>query len=155
MATIRATGNAVSGLWMCRRTDAQSSVPQNAHESKTNRVPVPVRSVARLSESPGTCGPVPAAPPPLAEHGRAAYGRAQLRQGKIHPSDALIRKKWWRGAIFEWRTQAETALVLGITEEAEAKRYIRAFKEIKSILAAMPGGLRRTVIDVDLGIGTL
>jgi len=61
----------------------------NAHESKTNRVPVPVTSIARLSESPGTCRPVPAAPPPLAEHGRAAYGRALLRQGKIHPSDAL------------------------------------------------------------------
>ncbi len=38
-------------------------------------------------------------------------------------------------------TRAEAAVVLGITEEAAAKRYIRALKKLKSILAAMPGGL--------------
>ena len=37
-------------------------------------------------------------------------------------------------------SRAETAEVLGITEEAGAKRYIRALKKLKSILAAMPGG---------------
>jgi RNA polymerase sigma-70 factor (ECF subfamily) len=42
---------------------------------------------------------------------------------------------------FEQLTRAETALVLGITEEAGAKRYIRALKKLKAILAAMPGGL--------------
>ncbi len=42
---------------------------------------------------------------------------------------------------FEQLTRAETAVVLGITEEAGAKRYIRALKKLKSILAAMPGGL--------------
>ena len=42
---------------------------------------------------------------------------------------------------FEQLTRAETAAVLGITEEAGAKRYIRALKKLKSILAAMPGGL--------------
>jgi RNA polymerase sigma-70 factor (ECF subfamily) len=42
---------------------------------------------------------------------------------------------------FEQLSRAETAAVLGITEEAGAKRYIRAFKKLKSILAAMPGGL--------------
>jgi RNA polymerase sigma-70 factor, ECF subfamily len=31
--------------------------------------------------------------------------------------------------------------VLGITEEAGAKRYIRALKKLKAILASMPGGL--------------
>jgi hypothetical protein len=31
--------------------------------------------------------------------------------------------------------------VLGITEDAAAKRYIRALKRLKEILAAMPGGL--------------
>ena len=41
---------------------------------------------------------------------------------------------------FEQLTRAETAEVLGITEEAGAKRYIRALKKLKSILAAMPGG---------------
>jgi RNA polymerase sigma-70 factor, ECF subfamily len=38
-------------------------------------------------------------------------------------------------------SRAETAVVLGITEEAGAKRYIRALKKLKAILAAMPGGL--------------
>jgi RNA polymerase sigma-70 factor, ECF subfamily len=42
---------------------------------------------------------------------------------------------------FEQLTRAETAEVLGITEEAGAKRYIRALKKLKKILAAMPGGL--------------
>jgi DNA-directed RNA polymerase specialized sigma24 family protein len=37
-------------------------------------------------------------------------------------------------------SRAETAEVLGITEEAGTKRYIRALKKLKSILAAMPGG---------------
>lgn len=41
---------------------------------------------------------------------------------------------------FEQLTRAETAVVLGITEEAGAKRYIRAMKKLKIILAAMPGG---------------
>jgi RNA polymerase sigma-70 factor, ECF subfamily len=42
---------------------------------------------------------------------------------------------------FENLTRAETAVVLGITEEAGAKRYIRALKKLKVIMAAMPGGL--------------
>ena len=42
---------------------------------------------------------------------------------------------------FEQLTRAETAVVLGITQEAGAKRYIRALKKLKTILAAMPGGL--------------
>jgi len=42
---------------------------------------------------------------------------------------------------FEQLTRAETALVLGITEGAGAKRYIRALKKLKAILASMPGGL--------------
>ncbi len=42
---------------------------------------------------------------------------------------------------FEQLSRAETAVVLGTTEEAGAKRYIRALKKLKSILAAMPGGL--------------
>ena len=32
-------------------------------------------------------------------------------------------------------------MVLGISEVAGAKRYIRAFKKLKTILAAMAGGL--------------
>jgi RNA polymerase sigma-70 factor, ECF subfamily len=42
---------------------------------------------------------------------------------------------------FEQLTRSETAVVLGITEEAGAKRYIRALKKLKAILASMPGGL--------------
>ncbi len=39
---------------------------------------------------------------------------------------------------FEQLTRAEAAAVLGITEEAGAKRYIRAIKKLKKILAATP-----------------
>ena len=41
---------------------------------------------------------------------------------------------------FEQLTRAETAEVLGISEEAAAKRYIRAIKKLEMILEAMPGG---------------
>ena len=42
---------------------------------------------------------------------------------------------------FEEMSLAETALSLGVEESAAAKRYIRALKRLKAILAAMPGGL--------------
>ncbi len=42
---------------------------------------------------------------------------------------------------FEGMTLAETALALGIEESAAAKRYVRALKRLKAILATMPGGL--------------
>jgi RNA polymerase sigma-70 factor (ECF subfamily) len=42
---------------------------------------------------------------------------------------------------FEELTRAEAAKVLGIEESAAAKRYVRALKRIKDILAALPGGL--------------
>jgi RNA polymerase sigma-70 factor (ECF subfamily) len=42
---------------------------------------------------------------------------------------------------FEQLSRAETAQVLGITEEAGAKRYFRALKRLKAALAEMPGGL--------------
>jgi RNA polymerase sigma-70 factor, ECF subfamily len=42
---------------------------------------------------------------------------------------------------FEEMTLAETALALGIEESAAAKRYVRALKRLKAILATMPGGL--------------
>jgi RNA polymerase sigma-70 factor (ECF subfamily) len=41
---------------------------------------------------------------------------------------------------FEQLSRAETAQVLGITEEAGAKRYIRALKRLKAALASMPRG---------------
>jgi RNA polymerase sigma-70 factor (ECF subfamily) len=42
---------------------------------------------------------------------------------------------------FEEMSLAETALSLGIGESAAAKRYTRALKRLKAVLAAMPGGL--------------
>jgi RNA polymerase sigma-70 factor (ECF subfamily) len=42
---------------------------------------------------------------------------------------------------FEQLNRAETAQILGISAGAGAKRYIRAMKRLKAILAAMPGGL--------------
>src|SRR5437870_668671 len=42
---------------------------------------------------------------------------------------------------FEDMSLAETALSLGIEQSAAAKRYIRALKTLKAILATMPGGL--------------
>ena len=41
---------------------------------------------------------------------------------------------------FEELTAAEAAGVLGIEESAAAKRYFRALKRLKEILAVMPGG---------------
>jgi RNA polymerase sigma-70 factor (ECF subfamily) len=41
---------------------------------------------------------------------------------------------------FEELTAAEAAQVLGIEESASAKRYFRALKRLKAVLAAMPGG---------------
>jgi RNA polymerase sigma-70 factor (ECF subfamily) len=41
---------------------------------------------------------------------------------------------------FEQLNRAETAEVLGITQDAGAKRYFRALKRLKEVLSAMPGG---------------
>ena len=41
---------------------------------------------------------------------------------------------------FEQLNRAETAQVLGISPETGAKRYFRALKRLKQVLASMPGG---------------
>jgi RNA polymerase sigma-70 factor (ECF subfamily) len=41
---------------------------------------------------------------------------------------------------FEQLSRAEAALVLGISQEAVAKRYFRAMKRLKDVLATMSGG---------------
>jgi RNA polymerase sigma-70 factor (ECF subfamily) len=41
---------------------------------------------------------------------------------------------------FEQLGRVETSMVLGITQEAGAKRYFRAVKRLKDVLAALPGG---------------
>jgi RNA polymerase sigma-70 factor (ECF subfamily) len=84
---------------------------------------------------------------------------AQLLGRLTSPSDAAVRAERLRRlqeAInqldpidrevlslrhFEQLNRAETARVLGIEEEAAAKRYIRALKRLKDTLAGMPGGL--------------
>jgi len=42
---------------------------------------------------------------------------------------------------FELLSRIEAAQVLGISEDAGSKRYLRALKRLKEILAGMPGGL--------------
>lgn len=42
---------------------------------------------------------------------------------------------------FEQLNRAEAAQVIGISEEAGAKRYIRALKRMKDVMSKMPGGL--------------
>jgi RNA polymerase sigma-70 factor (ECF subfamily) len=42
---------------------------------------------------------------------------------------------------FEELNRAETAQVLGIQESAAAKRYLRALKRLKDMLASLPGGV--------------
>jgi len=41
---------------------------------------------------------------------------------------------------FEQLSRADAAQVLGITQEAGAKRYFRALKRLKDVLAKLPGG---------------
>jgi RNA polymerase sigma-70 factor, ECF subfamily len=41
---------------------------------------------------------------------------------------------------FEQLSRAETAEVLGISQDAGAKRYFRALKRLKNVLASIPGG---------------
>jgi RNA polymerase sigma-70 factor, ECF subfamily len=41
---------------------------------------------------------------------------------------------------FEQLGRSEAAVVLGITQDACAKRYFRALKRLKDVLSAMPGG---------------
>jgi RNA polymerase sigma-70 factor, ECF subfamily len=42
---------------------------------------------------------------------------------------------------FEQLSRGETAQILGVSEDAAAKRYVRALKRLKEILAQLPGGL--------------
>ncbi len=42
---------------------------------------------------------------------------------------------------FEQLNRSETAKVLGISQDAGAKRYYRALKRLKDVLTAMPGGM--------------
>ena len=43
--------------------------------------------------------------------------------------------------VYEQLSNGEAAQVLGIQERAAAKRYVRALKRLREMLADMPGGL--------------
>jgi RNA polymerase sigma-70 factor, ECF subfamily len=66
--------------------------------------------------------------------------RMMRLQGALNTLDAIDREVLSL-RHFEELSLAETALSLGIEESAAAKRYIRALKRLKAILARMPGGL--------------
>ena len=63
--------------------------------------------------------------------------RVQEAMNRLEPMDreALALRH------FEQLSRAEAAQVLGISEAATAKRYVRALKRLEEVLAAMPGGL--------------
>jgi RNA polymerase sigma-70 factor, ECF subfamily len=63
--------------------------------------------------------------------------RVQEAMNRLDPMDreALALRH------FEQLSRAEAAQVLGISEAAAAKRYVRALKRLEELLAAMPGGL--------------
>ena len=69
--------------------------------------------------------------------GRADAPRSRRRSTRLDPIDREVLAL----RHFEELSHAEAAQVLGIEESAAAKRYIRALKRLKAILASMPGGL--------------
>jgi RNA polymerase sigma-70 factor, ECF subfamily len=62
--------------------------------------------------------------------------RVQEALNTLHPIDREVLSL----RHFEELTAAEAAQVLGIDESAAAKRYFRALKRLKEILAGIPGG---------------
>lgn len=47
---------------------------------------------------------------------------------------------------FEELTNGETALVLGITEQAASMRYVRALERLRTVLDVVPGGTGKSVL---------
>ena len=62
--------------------------------------------------------------------------RVQEALNSLHPIDREVLAL----RHFEQLGRAEAAQVLGITQEAGAKRYFRALKRLKDVLATRPGG---------------
>ena len=63
-------------------------------------------------------------------------------QARIDASDVIqVDREVLALHHFEELTSAEAAQVLDIEEEAAAKRYVRALRWLKKILAMMPGGV--------------
>jgi RNA polymerase sigma-70 factor (ECF subfamily) len=63
--------------------------------------------------------------------------RVQAALNALDPTDREILAL----RHFEQLAPAEAALALGLKPDAASKRYIRALKRIKDLLAGMPGGL--------------
>jgi len=72
-----------------------------------------------------------------------AAGRAEVAARLRQALDAMepTNREVLALRHFEQLTNGEAAAVLGIREKAAAKRYVRALKRLKEVLAAMPGGL--------------
>jgi RNA polymerase sigma-70 factor (ECF subfamily) len=71
---------------------------------------------------------------------------ASLAERKLQLEEALDRMDPLdREALalrhFEQLTRAESAVVLGISEAAAAKRYLRALDRLRTVLGSRPGGL--------------
>src|SRR3954465_4968513 len=62
--------------------------------------------------------------------------RLQEALNTLHPIDREVLAL----RHFEQLGRAEAAQVLGVTRETGAKRYFRALKRLKEVLASMPGG---------------
>jgi len=71
----------------------------------------------------------------------AARSEVKLRLRTVLDNMDAIDREVLALRHFEQLTNAEAAAVLHIEERAAAKRYLRALKRLKDILAAMPGGL--------------
>jgi RNA polymerase sigma-70 factor (ECF subfamily) len=64
-------------------------------------------------------------------------GRVRAALSGMEPTDREVLAL----RHYELLTNVEAARVLGIQERAAAKRYLRALKRLKDVLAEMPGGL--------------
>jgi len=71
----------------------------------------------------------------------AARSEVKVRLRAVLDSMDAIDREVLALRHFEQLTNAEAAAVLQIGERAAAKRYLRALKRLKDILAQMPGGL--------------
>jgi RNA polymerase sigma-70 factor (ECF subfamily) len=67
-------------------------------------------------------------------------GRLLLVQEALNSLDPIDREVLALRHL-EQLGRAEAAQVLGISQEAGAKRYFRALKRLKDVLSTMPGGL--------------
>ena len=116
---------------------------------------VKVQQVEEICQDRGETEPAGSAVPPLSEVGdyRIIREVGHGGMGVVYEAEQVLQVQEALNALdpldrevvalrhFEQLSRAETAQVLVISEEAGAKRYIRALKRLKAVLATMPGGL--------------